>query len=64
MVVGAELFAHPVGDDGADGEAVVAHHLAEAVEGRRLHLKIAQPPSLVTERLHLLVVAGIGQSHA
>ena len=63
MIVDGEFFGHAVGNHRANGQAIVAHHLAEAIECRRFHLEVAHAPTLMVERLDFAVVFGIGQVH-
>ena len=64
MVVVEEGAFGAVGDDEAHRQRVVSQQVAEAVDGRRLHLKVCHP-----EASHLLYVAGLalflaGPEHA
>ena len=64
MVVNGELFCHAISYDCVDGQAVMPHHLTEAVKCRRLHLEIAHAHALIFEGFNLSVVLWIGEVHS
>ena len=63
MIITAKLLAHPIGDHRTNGQALVTHHFSQAIERRRFHLEIADPPALIVESFDLAVVLGIGKLH-
>ena len=64
MIIGCKFFCHPVGDGDTDGQAIMAHHFAKAIESRRLHLEIAHTPTLVVEGFNFAVVLWVGKVHS